>query len=298
MNAETVVVRPSDTAKTSATELERGRVAPNTNRVVGSPKSRTLRESLEAGLVSPLALTTQVPVAPRRGSAADLLSRTSVVIPTLNESANLPQLFAEIPEGLHELIIVDGLSTDDTVEVAKSLRPDVRIVLATARGKGAAMKAGFEAATGEIIAMIDADGSTRPAELPAFVAALGEGADVVKGSRYARGGGSDDLTPLRSFGNLVLTKLVNVGWKVDYTDLCYGYMAFWRRHLDVLTPETGGFEVETFLNIRAADAGLKVAEVPSWERSRWHGESNLRVVRDGLRIGRTIVKEYATRNKR
>lgn len=84
------------------------------------------------------------------------------------------------------------------------------------------MKAGFEAATGEIIAMIDADGSTRPAELPAFVVALGEGADVVKGSRYARGGGSDDLTPLRSFGNLVLTKLVNVGWKVDYTDLCYG----------------------------------------------------------------------------
>ena len=85
--------------------------------------------------------------------------RLSVVIPTLNEARNRPYVLARLPADVHEVIVVDGHSVDDTIAVARQLRPDVRVVLQTRNGKGNALACGFEAATGDIIAMIDADGS-------------------------------------------------------------------------------------------------------------------------------------------
>ena len=130
--------------------------------------------------------------------------RVSVVIPALNEARNLPHVFARLPPEVHEVIVVDGHSVDDTIAVARQLRPDVRIVLQTRRGKGNALACGFAAATGDIIAMIDADGSADPAEIPRFVQALVAGADFAKGTRFAPGGGSEDITRLRALGNRVL----------------------------------------------------------------------------------------------
>ncbi|NUW36494.1 glycosyltransferase family 2 protein [Nonomuraea sp. SMC257] len=216
----------------------------------------------------------------------------SVVVPAMNEAENLPHVFATLPQWVDEIVLVDGNSVDDTVEVAKRLRPNVKVVTQTGRGKGDALAAGFAACTGDIIVMIDADGSTDGHEIISFVGALVTGADFVKGSRYAAGGGSDDLTFSRKFGNKVLTGLVNVMYGTQYTDLCYGYNAFWARHLDVLDLDCDGFEVETLMNVRAAKGGLKVHEVPSHERCRIHGESNLHAVRDGLRVLRTILREW------
>ncbi|MBN6053652.1 glycosyltransferase family 2 protein [Nonomuraea sp. RK-328] len=216
----------------------------------------------------------------------------SVVVPAMNEAENLPHVFATLPQWIDEIVLVDGNSVDDTVEVAKRLRPNVKVVTQTGRGKGDALAAGFAACTGDIIVMIDADGSTDGHEIISFVGALVTGADFVKGSRYAAGGGSDDLTFSRKFGNKVLTGLVNMLYGTQYTDLCYGYNAFWARHLDVLDLDCDGFEVETLMNVRAAKGGLKVHEVPSHERCRIHGESNLHAVRDGLRVLRTILREW------
>jgi glycosyltransferase involved in cell wall biosynthesis len=216
----------------------------------------------------------------------------SVVVPAMNEAENLPHVFATLPQWLDEIVLVDGNSVDDTVAVARRLRPNIKVVTQTGKGKGDALAAGFAACTGDIIVMIDADGSTDGHEIISFVGALVTGADFVKGSRYAAGGGSDDLTFNRRFGNKVLTGIVNTMYGTQYTDLCYGYNAFWARHLDVLDVDCDGFEVETLLNIRAAKAGLRVHEVPSHERNRIHGESNLHVVRDGLRVLRTILREW------
>lgn len=222
----------------------------------------------------------------------------SVVVPARNEAPNLPHVLAALPEGLYEVILVDGHSDDGTVEVARALLPSITVVRQRGRGKGNALAAGFAAATGDVIVAIDADGSTDPAEIPALVAELRCGADYVKGSRYLAGGGSDDLTPVRSLGNRVLALAVNVLFGTRYTDLCYGYFGFWRRHLAALGLDCDGFEVETLLNIRAARAGLRIAEVPSFERTRIHGESNLNVVRDGVRILRTIVRERVALERR
>ena len=80
-----------------------------------------------------------------------------------------------------------------------------------------------------------------------------------------------------------------------YTDLCYGYNAFWRRCLPQLYVTCDGFEVETIINVRAAKAGLEIVEVPSYEQSRIHGESNLNAWRDGRRVLRAIMSERLTR---
>ncbi len=217
-------------------------------------------------------------------------ARVSVIVPTLNEAANLPHVFARMPPDVFEVIIVDGHSVDDTIEVARSLR-DVRIVVQDGRGKGNALACGFAAARGDIIVMLDADGSADPAEIPRFVAALLTGADFAKGSRFAPGGGSHDITRIRHAGNSCLSGLVNILFDTGYSDLCYGYNAFWAHCLDVMQVDCDGFEVETLINIRIARAGLRVCEVPSMEFERLHGASNLRAVRDGTRVLRTILGE-------
>ena len=231
--------------------------------------------------------------------------RVSVVVPTLNEARNLPHVFSRLPADVYEVIVVDGHSVDDTVAVARRLRPDVRVVQQTRRGKGNALACGFEAATGDVIAMVDADGSTDPGEIPRFVNALLSGADFAKGTRFAPGGGSSDITRLRRLGNRMLGGAVNLCHGTHYSDLCYGFNVFWQKHvpvldLDVTSPLSSkgdgrlwgdGFEIETLIHMRVAEEGLRVAEVPSFEHLRIHGVSNLDAFSDGLRVLTTIMVE-------
>jgi glycosyltransferase involved in cell wall biosynthesis len=218
------------------------------------------------------------------------------VIPTLNEAANLPHLFAALPyEELFEVILVDGQSTDDTVEIARAVCPSVRVVLADGAGKGNALACGFAVVRGDIIVMLDGDCSNDPAEIPSYLDCLFDGADFATGSRFLPDGGSVDITPLRRAGNRGLNWIVNLLFGTKYTDLCYGYNAFWTEVLPSINVTCAGFEVETLINVRAAKAGLVVAEVPSIERERIYGVSKLHPVRDGLRALRTILTERVTR---
>lgn len=217
--------------------------------------------------------------------------RVSVVVPARNEALNLPIVFENIPEDVFEIVVVDGDSTDGTADVARSLRDNVRVVDQDGNGKGNALICGFNACRGDIIVMIDADGSMDANEIPLYVEALVGGADFVKGSRYMEGGGSTDITRIRSAGNSGLRIAVNTLFGTRYSDLCYGYAAFWRWTLPYLALDCDGFEVETMMNIRAHTTGLKISEVPSMEYDRIHGASNLNAVRDGLRILRVIVGE-------
>jgi glycosyltransferase involved in cell wall biosynthesis len=231
--------------------------------------------------------------------------KVTVVIPTLNEARNLPHVFSRLPAGLHEVVVVDGHSVDDTLTVARQLRPDARIVMQNRSGKGNALACGFAAATGDIIAMVDADGSADPAEIPRFVDALLDGADFAKGTRFADGGGSADITHIRRLGNRFFSVFFNLCYGARYSDLCYGFNVFWRSHvpalaLDVTSPPPersdgrlwgDGFEIETLMHVRIAKAGLIVTEVPNYEHKRIHGTSNLSAFGDGIRVLRIILTE-------
>ncbi len=226
------------------------------------------------------------PAAPR---GAEITASVSVVIPTLNEVESLPWVIENLPSWVSELVIVDGLSTDRTETMARSLRPDVVVVHQYQRGKGAALRAGFAAASGDIVVMIDADGSTDPREMGRFVEALEDGADFVKGSRHMKDGGSADFTLLRAAGNKAFVLAANGLYGSKFTDLCYGYCAFWRNHVDKLGLTADGFEIETQLVLGALKAGLEIREVPSFELERRAGTSNLNAARDGLRVLRTML---------
>lgn len=215
----------------------------------------------------------------------------SVVIAAMNEELNLPHVLPKIPTWVDEIILVDGGSTDDTIAVALGLCPNAIIVNQTGKGKGDALRLGFQAATKDIIVALDADGSTAPQEIPVFVGALVSGADYVKGSRFLQGGGTADMTLLRKLGNLGLVYLVTLFYGGKFSDLCYGYNAFWRKSLPDLALDADGFEIETMMNIRALKANLKVAEVASFESERIHGESNLQTFKDGWRVLKTIINE-------
>lgn len=246
---------------TSLTEIERTLIAP-------------VDLSIETGIVT--------------------LPRVTFIVPTLNEGANLPHVLPRIPEWAFEVIIVDGRSTDNTVAIAQELYSGVRVILEPRRGKGAALRAGFRAARGDIIVMLDADGSMAPEESILFVSALLTGADLVKGSRSVQGGGSHDLSLFRSLGNRGLTFLVRLLFGCTFSDLCYGYIAFWRKHVETLGLDSDGFEIETLINVRALRHQLRVMEVASFESARINGVSNLRAIPDGLRVLRTILRERLT----
>jgi glycosyltransferase involved in cell wall biosynthesis len=232
---------------------------------------------------------------PRRADLVTKWPDVSVIIPTLNEAQNLPHVLANLPRRLHEVIVVDGFSTDDTLDVARLLRPDAKIILQQCSGKGDALRCGFEASTGDVLVMLDADGSADPAEIPAFVETLMAGVDFAKGTRFREGGGSSDISRLRRIGNRGLNGVVNLLFRTAYSDLCYGYNAFWRHCLGAMNVDCTGFEVETLINIRIARAGLDVREVPSFERDRIHGQSNLRTFHDGGRVLWTILRERVRR---
>lgn len=217
----------------------------------------------------------------------------SIVIPAHNEAENLPHLLPRIPKWVHEVILVNDHSTDDTEEVARKLLPTLRIVnnQSELRGKGAALQVGFASVTGEIIVMMDADGSSDPGELPRFIRALLEGAYLAKGSRFIGDGGSSDFTRLRRFGSRVLIGITNVLFGVRFTDMFCGFNAFWKDCLDFFDIDCNGFEIEALLHLRVLKSNLEIAEVPSFEHARMHGASKFRTFRDGWRVLKMIVRE-------
>lgn len=217
--------------------------------------------------------------------------RVSVIIPTRNEAPNLQHVLPHLPSFVNEVILVDGHSTDDTIAMAQRLLPTIHILEQIGKGKGDALKMGIQASTGDIIVLMDADGSTDPLEITRFVEVLLLGADFAKGSRFTKGGKSLDISFIRRVGNNGLITLVNILFGTRFSDLCYGYNAFWRHCLAHVEIESTGFEVETLINLRMHLAGLKIKEVPSIEHPRIHGVSNLHAIRDGWNILKLILRE-------
>ena len=216
----------------------------------------------------------------------------SLVIPVRNEARNIAWVLEQIADDVNEIILVDGNSTDATLITARSYRPDIKVVPQEGVGKGSALRTGFLAATGDIIVMMDADGSMAPQEIRHYLHFLHQRIRLRQGVTVHRGGGSLDITPFRRLGNRFLLTVFNTLYDADLTDLCYGFCAFHRRYLDVLALSATGFEIEAEMVVRAMQAGLRIAEVPSLELPRRSGKSNLHAIRDGIRVLRTVLRGH------
>src|SRR3954453_21825253 len=222
------------------------------------------------------------------GPARASLERVTIVIPAKDEARNVAWVLRRLPPGIDEVILVDGNSTDDTVAVARAVRPDLVVATERGPGKGAAMRTGLVMARGDIIVTIDADGSMDPRELDRYIR-LAHDVDLVKGSRFAAEGGTEDMSRIRWMGNGVLLALVNVLYGAHLTDLCYGYCAVRRSALPALALRSDGFEIETEMTVRALRAGLRVGKVPSFELPRRYGMSHLSAFFDGWRVLATLL---------
>jgi len=214
--------------------------------------------------------------------------RISAVICTLNEEGNLPKVLSKIPDWVDEIILVDGHSIDNTVKVAHTLRPDAKVFLQKGTGKGDALKYGFEKATGDIIVTLDADGATNSEEIRRFIYALIQGYDFAKGTRL-KYGRPPHMKWHRWFGNKLLVIAANLLFGSNYTDICSGYNAFWKKSLERLVLYSNGFEMEQELNAKIMKAGLKVTEIPYAYETRRSGASKVRDFRQGMKDFLTIV---------
>jgi glycosyltransferase involved in cell wall biosynthesis len=218
-----------------------------------------------------------------------------IVIPALNEEKNIQDVLCKLREfGYENILVIDGKSKDDTAKVAAKL--GAKVVMQDGHGKGGAIRQVLrnQYFDVDVLVLMDADGSMDPKEIPTFIDAMCSGADVVKGSRFLKGGYTYDMEGIRKFGNSMLMFFVNLLWSAKYTDLCYGYVAFNKQAVKQIAPvlESDGFEIETEIFIKALDLGLVVKEVPSTEFPRKYGESNLHSLRDGFKILRTILKNF------
>lgn len=225
--------------------------------------------------------------------------RVSIIAPAKNEAANIREILPYL-SSFFEVIVVVGEDDHESAEAAVAALPSVRIVHQTRKGKGNALVCGFDEANGDIIVTFDIDGSADPHEIPRFVEALTRGADLAKGSRFAAGGGSQDITLFRSMGNRGLNVVASGMTGTRFSDLCYGFNAFWADQLPVLClpapdaegPQRGdGFEIETMMIGRFAFAKAIIIEVPSYEYDRYYGNTNLNAIRDGFRVLWTILRD-------
>lgn len=222
-------------------------------------------------------------------------SLLSVVIPAYNEEDGIEEMIARVlavrpslaETGVSlELIVVDDGSKDRTAEIVGAC-PDVRLVRHRVnKGYGAALKTGFQAAEGGLLAFLDADGTYPPEYFPELCQAAQSGAELVVGSR--RSGASSEMPVVRRIGNLIWSQLVSLLSGQRVLDPASGMRVFQATALEKLYPLPDGLNFTPVMSTRAVHEGVKLVEIPIPYKERL-GRSKLNVVRDGLRFLQTIL---------
>ncbi len=222
--------------------------------------------------------------------------RFSLIILALNEIEGMKAVLPRIDKKwVDEIIIVDGGSTDGSVEYAREL--GFHVLQQKGKGVLAGYREGMEAATGDIIITFTPDGNMIPEKLPELVEKMKEGYDMVIVSRYKDAARSYDDTLLSGFGNWMFTTMVNVLFRTDYTDVLGFYRAYKKDLFKGLGIDKDlRISLDTQLCIRCAKKGLRVAEIPGDEPKRVGGESIRCIVRNGLVELLTITEEFIKRD--
>ena len=212
--------------------------------------------------------------------------KISLVIPTYNEAGSIANTIKEVPKGVVDEIVVVDISDDGTDEIARKL--GCRVFRQKGRGFGGAFRQGVEHSRGEIIVLMDADGSHNPEDIPKLIARIKGGYDCVLASRYTIESHSEDDTLLRSFGNWMITNLVNFLFHINTTDSLFLYTAIRKDAYRKLKLESDGFEYCIELLVKAFAYKLKLSEVPSTERKRYAGRTKVNDLKHGYLLIKSI----------
>lgn len=232
-------------------------------------------------------------------------SRVSILLPTLNEAECIGSVLRDIPpEHAPRVLVVDGHSTDGTADVVRGL--GFAAVPQEGRGLGRAIATGVEKTDGDIIIVLDTDGSHDPREIPRMVAMIDQGYDLVIGSRYSDGppeagmfsrrrrSTSADDTPLHAFGNRLFTWLCRVLFRLPVHDVLMGYKAFRREVFDVVRIDASEQDYDIEVLLRAHKAGFRIGELPMAEHRRIGGVAKLSAFRHGALTLKVILRERLT----
>ncbi len=223
----------------------------------------------------------------------------SMVIPAYNEEKTIGNVLANtisVMESLgmpYEIIVVDDGSTDDTRRFASNYKAEV-LFNGKNQGKGYALRKGFQHAQGNIIVTMDADGSHSPKEIPDLINPLFNGADIVSGSRLL-GKGKNHISKLNLMGNYLINIIIMVLTKRKITDSQTGFRAFKGEYLRKICLESRGYEIETEITVKGLKNGFVLQEIPISCNRRKYNCSKLKILSDGIKIFKTILK-YTTAN--
>ncbi|MEM6991358.1 MAG: glycosyltransferase family 2 protein [Myxococcota bacterium] len=217
------------------------------------------------------------------------LGETSAVIPARDEAGAIGDVVAEAVRVVDRVVVVDDGSTDATASEARRAGAAV-VSLHPGRGKGHALRTGVQRAGGDTIVLLDGDGQDDPRDIPALLASIEAGADVVIGTRFATAARSAGVAAIDRAGNRMLTELLNALFGVRLTDTQAGFRALRRPMWETLALRAEGFEIETEVLVRALQRGADVREVAVARHPRVHGQRVLHRLRDGLAILGCMVR--------
>nr|MDO8046139.1 glycosyltransferase family 2 protein [Candidatus Baldrarchaeota archaeon] len=218
----------------------------------------------------------------------------SVVIPAYNEEKTIGEVLSKtisVMESVgrpYEIIVVDDGSTDRTLEIASTYKVTV-LSNGRNKGKGYALRKGFQHAKGDVIVTIDSDGAHDPKDIPEMLKPIFNGADVVSGSRFL-GASKDFTSSLNRLGNFLINFIIMVLTRKRITDSQTGFRAIKKEILEKLCLESIGYEIETELTIKTLKNGFIIQEKPIACKKRRYHNSKLRVLYDGIKILKTILK--------
>lgn len=221
----------------------------------------------------------------------------SIILTSYNEEKNIGRTIKDCQKLNKlfplEIIVVDAASKDKTVEIAKRMKVDRIIRFPFKRGKGADFWAGGLVAKGDYIVQIDTDHQFQPDEIPLFVDALDNSADVVIGTRF--GGGKiqkGSVSPKNLFGNWVMSALTSVACGKRITDVMAGFKGFRKDAFLALDLKERHFEYEAETVTKAVKMGMNLVQIPITYTKRIGGASGIRALQDGLNVCKAIAKVY------